>query len=291
MQIGDWESSKDLNELYREIRSLGLEQQLAELDNFGFTVVPPEKIAPPEFVDHLRDAVLRVSEQRTGVPADLETGASHAADDRPMHDFHWMLFEDPIFEEALLNPVGLALSTYLVGASCALSISTGLIKGPGPHPFAIHCDNNGHIPAPFPPYAQMCNITWLLSDYCEDNGALCFVPGSHKWGRYPTPPEATDFGRAVPVEAPPGSLVAWGGNMWHGAFARKAPGLRIALVFAFARPYMRPAQPYEQHVTKEMLDRNPPRFAKLMGQDNWMGFEAEGPDRRKVALMPRSLYD
>jgi hypothetical protein len=32
MEIGDWRSTRDLNALYREIRQLGLETNLAELD-------------------------------------------------------------------------------------------------------------------------------------------------------------------------------------------------------------------------------------------------------------------
>ena len=36
MEIGDWPATRDLNDLYREIRSLGLEAQVAELEAFGF---------------------------------------------------------------------------------------------------------------------------------------------------------------------------------------------------------------------------------------------------------------
>ena len=35
MQIGDWAATPDLNDIYREIRDLGLETNLAELEAFG----------------------------------------------------------------------------------------------------------------------------------------------------------------------------------------------------------------------------------------------------------------
>ena len=67
------------------------------------------------------------------------------------------------------------------------------------------------------------------------------------------------------------------GNTWHGAAARRAPGLRINLILAMMRAYMRPQEPYREHVTKEMLDRYPPRFASLLGQSNYYGWKEDGP--------------
>ncbi len=49
------------------IRELGLEPYVAELEQYGYTVIPPERVATPEFVERLRDAVLRVAHERTGV--------------------------------------------------------------------------------------------------------------------------------------------------------------------------------------------------------------------------------
>jgi hypothetical protein len=62
MEIGDWRATRDLNDLYREIRDLGLEARLAELEAFGFTVV--ENALPPELTVRLRDAVLAEAEKR-----------------------------------------------------------------------------------------------------------------------------------------------------------------------------------------------------------------------------------
>ncbi len=39
MEIGDWRGTRDLNDIYREIRELGLESNVAEVDAFGFTIV------------------------------------------------------------------------------------------------------------------------------------------------------------------------------------------------------------------------------------------------------------
>ena len=72
------------------------------------------------------------------------------------------------------------------------------------------------------------NTNWLLTDYTKDNGALCIVPGSHKLCRHPKQGEGVED--AVPVEAPAGSVCVIHGNLWHGAFPRINPGLRITIV-------------------------------------------------------------
>ena len=46
MQIEDWPSAKDIPALYRELKELDLLEHLAELEAFGYTVLPPEKWAP-----------------------------------------------------------------------------------------------------------------------------------------------------------------------------------------------------------------------------------------------------
>ncbi len=44
------------------------------------------------------------------------------------------------------------------------------------------------------------------------------------------------------------------------------------------RQYMLPQEPYRDTVTPEILARNPPRFAKLMGRHVAYGWKEEGPD-------------
>jgi ectoine hydroxylase-related dioxygenase (phytanoyl-CoA dioxygenase family) len=94
------------------------------------------------------------------------------------------------------------------------------------------------------------------------------------------------------VECKAGSMIFWGGNTWHGAFARKNPGLRINLIIAMFRPHMRPQEPYRENVTQEILDANPPRFATLMGKHLNYGWQEEGPQNEPEASnVGRHAYD
>jgi hypothetical protein len=277
-------------EAWDEIRKLELEGNIAELEATGLTVVEPERAAPPGFADRLRDALVRVGEERSGARLDLD--AAHEPGRGAFGDvfglqLYYLLFEDKVFQEAIVNPVALALSTYLLGESCIISNCLAGVKGPGGGDLGLHCDNV-MIPAPFPPYAQVCNVTWALTDYDDDAGPLVYVPGSHRLCRHPLPGEGLDA--MVPVRARAGSIIFWHGNLWHGALARRAPGLRVNLIVAMMRSYLRPQEPYREHVTQEVLDDNPPRFATLLGQHVYYGWRDDGPRLTELSYSPGSAH-
>ena len=292
MEIGDWKATPELNSLYRELRELELETNVAELEAYGFTVVPPEKVAPSGFAEKLRESVLGVAERRSGVRPDVDAGSTHSDRPRPTGEhLFYLLWEDPIFEEAVQNPAALGLISYLLGQNAVISSVTSIIKGPGKTPLPLHSDN-ARIPPPFPTYSQVANATWVLSEYTKENGALCFVPGSHRQCRQPTLAEMMPVNNpsAIPVEAPVGSLVVWHGNTWHGAFPRTEPGLRINLIMYFCRVYMRPQEAYRENVPEGALDRNPDRFRRLLGLHDTYGWKEEGPDYARLNIATQTIY-
>ena len=273
LQVADWESTADLNEIYRDAVKHGLVENIAELEAFGFTVVPPEKVAAPEFIDRLRQGLLDVHERKTGVRIANPDDAEHGMGDHVVAS-HWKLvYEDRVFEEALLNPAVYTLARYLCGNSVMLSDFLGMLKNKDDRPtHTLHTDQHGP-PPPLPPYAQVCNVTWALSEYTAENGPVAIVPGSHRFGRIPRPYEKNFLAddapvKAIPVEAPAGSLIVWHGNTWHGSFPRKAPGLRLNVIMVFCRQYMKPINDFQHGISQEILDRNPPEFAQLVGANN-----------------------
>lgn len=266
MEIKDWASCPNQAKLYRELAELDLLENIAELDVFGFTVVPPEKVAPPAFHARVKDALVRAMEGRFGA---LDPDGMTWKDRNQI--FRMILWEDRVFEELVLNPAGLGLVQYLVGTNCILSLFDGWVKGPGEGRTAIHRDNwdfTRHASAPEP---NSANFNYLVTDYSAGDGAITFVPGSHKWRRPPTPAEVEDWAdKAEAVEAPAGSMVIWGDLTWHGSMLRSTPGERLMVLGTFHRPFMQTQGPYRQVVTREALERNPLRFAGLM--DVYGGF-------------------
>ena len=142
--------SPEALELWDEIERLDLVRNVAELEVLGWTVIPPEQAAPPGFCDRLRDKILEVAARRDGRPADTEAGASHTHTNRPIGGLYtYLLFEDPIFQEAMCNPIGMALTTYLLGKNAIASNCIGGLKGPGDVDLGLHSDNALMV-APFP---------------------------------------------------------------------------------------------------------------------------------------------
>lgn len=310
-----------LQKVWGEIREHGLESYIAEMDAYGYTVIPPELASPNGLADRLLEAVLDVAERRNEVRPDLDTGSTHKGlkgrfvalsggkGDSPIGDLmQSLLFEGLVFEEALMNPVLLTMASYLCGYSVVLSSMGCFMKGPNVSSFSLHTDTP--LPSPLPAHALVCNLTYALTEFNLENGGTAFVPGSHKWCRAPEGAEAKvgDGGnpKAVAVECAPGSLICWHGNTWHGAFNRTAPGLRVSVPVYMARPYIRTQEGLVGEIPQEMLDRNPARFAILTQQAVAYGYKSQDDsiargaramkftkaymDEEALPLGPQSLY-
>jgi ectoine hydroxylase-related dioxygenase (phytanoyl-CoA dioxygenase family) len=278
MEIGDWRSTRDLNDLYRQIRELGLETNLAELDAFGFTIV--EDALTPGLTLKLREAVVREAEIAFAAKLDIEREEAH----RNWKLVPYLLYKDQLFEQAVLNPKPLALISYLLGQSCLLSSLTSHVKGPGGPGLLIHSDTANGVPGPFSPYSHVANCNYALTDYTEAKGALAMIPGSHRYAHQPARDQVGLDGEArnpeaVAIEVPAGAAVIWHGNTWHGSFPRKVPGLRVNLSMYFCRQYMQPQENYKDHVPAELIARHgaDSRLLKLLGANTVHGWRDEGP--------------
>lgn len=272
--------------VFNEIRRLGLEKHVRDLDENGYTVLHPDELDEPVLTQRLRDKILEVAERRHGVKADLEKGLTAHDSKTPFGEGIYLkgvLFEDPIFELPMQHPKQLALITYLLGESCKLSHTSATIKEQGAEFLELHVDSSGH-PEPLSAYAEQANATWLLTDYSRENGGTCFTPGSHNLRRPPKPDESIDFSQVVPVEAKAGSLAIWGGNTWHAGLPRVVPGLRVSLMSMYVRWYSYIVDSdMKSRVTPEMLDRNPPRFRKLLGFDQPSAVKSDDPNIKTMA--------
>lgn len=292
MEIGDWSATSQMSALYRRIRELDLEANIAELDAFGFTILEPGRAAPLDWIERLRDRVLAIAHRRTGVQHDVETGTHGTVKQEPRSKnqtiLYYLLLEDPIFQEALLNPYSLALQSYMLGFDCRLSNMFGIVKwaeGPGyGRSLGLHADSFVHAPLMGGRETHTGNSTFLLTDYTKDNGALAVVPGTHRFGRLPAAHLLEGAEHAIPIEAPAGSLVVWNGNLWHGAYPRVNPGLRLTLASYFTRSYLQVLEDYRPNVTPEILASNPKRLAVLLGLADAQGFSStDGPSYSQAA--------
>ena len=276
---------ESLDRRLQEIRDLGLEGNVVELDTYGYTVVPPERVAPLDFVERVRDRVLELVEERTGIAHSLEKNGSpgkYKGQPQLPSQFllYYLLFADRIFEDWLDNPTLQALVSYVMRDRAQLSSMTSFVKwkgegyGPG---LGLHSDSpaspEGLLPTT---HDSVCNGALVLTPYTGRDGAIAIVPGSHLLGRVPQPGQGVDD--AVPVEAPVGSLIFWHGNTWHGGFPKQTDGLRLNLTSYFCNRHLKTQESYQTSVSSEMLARHGARFARLVGADDAYGWDERGPD-------------
>ena len=111
--------------------------------------------------------------------------------------------QHPAFEQVLPHPVKKALMSHLLGPVHRPSHSSAWITWKTPNEWAkvmstgMHADQS-RVPEPWNWRApHMANMNWLLTDYIRDDGALFYVPKSHKEEKFPPEDEANE--RAVPV--------------------------------------------------------------------------------------------
>ena len=267
------------NRLRDEINATDLQNHVLDLETDGYTVLPPGKAAPLEFFDEIRDVMDHLSSRaKTDNLPDSGLGKTL---------FH-MLPENRVFENAVMAAAPLTLVTYLLGYRAKLSQCTGLIKESGAPALAIHADHSAKFPAPWSMVSNYCVVTWVLTDYTRENGAVCVWPGSHLKGQ-PVPTDlaaAHDREEIRVLEVPKGSVIVWHGSLWHGAVPRTASGRRMTLVLPHVRDGIQAQELFWASTTEEMIERNGPRFATLMGLTSAAPWIQDGPNLERLAMAP-----
>jgi hypothetical protein len=241
------------DELAPAIEQLGLERNLDELRENGYTIIEVDR----ELTDRIRAATLRAVEDSSGPNASFDLA------------FAAPLGEDPVFEEACTHPAVMALAEYICGRGCTLSSVLATVRTAGSS-LGLHCDQS-HVPAPFPEHLINLTACWVTDEFTKANGAFMIIPGTNQHRRNPNPEESQALVGAIPVECPPGSVVIWDGAVWHGNYPRTEPGQRVVLHVTYTRLAYRPVHDFS-YVTDDFRAGASPQMRALLGEN--LGFGA-----------------
>jgi hypothetical protein len=252
------------DELAPTIAELGLERNLDELREDGYTIISVDRA----LTDRLRAAILRAVEDAPGPNASFDRACAAP------------LGADPVFEEACVHPAVLALAEYICGRGCTLSSVLATVRIAG-SALGLHCDQ-GHVPAPFPEHMMNLTACWVTDEFTKANGAFMIIPGTQRQRRNPTPEESQALDGAIPVECAPGSVVLWDGAVWHGNYPRTEPGERVVLHVTYTRLAYRPVHDFS-YVSDDYRTAASKELRALLGEN--LGFETNSrfehidPDR------------
>ena len=287
--------TKSLEEQLEDtIAELGLKPYIEELDEQGYTIVPQDvtgvtKAQVNELVQHLLDE----SERKVGCKFTVEGGAECELDygdyqgtlellgGGGVKPAQFQLFQlcniDRCFRDLAVNPAGTAIVHHLFGIggfagfgvqawAARFSSFNSFIKWKGDgygDSLGMHCDQS-FVQLPWGDTAHNANCTWALTEYTREGGAFAAVPGSHKRGSKPTPDAHKE---AVPVECPAGSLIAFHGALWHGAYPKSTDGLRVTISNYFRHAAILPQDDIPNHFPQELADdcADPQTFRELAG--------------------------
>jgi hypothetical protein len=253
-----WPPYQPHPELAARVRALGLEQNVADLRDLGFTVIHG---LSPDITDRLRRAI--------------KASTNPAAD---------ALGQDPVWVEAITDTKLLTLAEVSVGKGCLISQVVGGVKPKGGYSFGLHVDQNW-TPAPFPEHTQMVTFCWVTDDAYESEagGPTMVVPGSHKLRRHPTAAEAARAAGAQPILAPRASVAVWRGETWHGSYPRQVEGERVTAHISYARLSCRQIEDYAAFANEDWLRDKPAAMRTLFGLDDFLG---KPPGLRMQLLRP-----
>ena len=291
-----------------EIKRFGLERHVLELESDGLTIVPPEVTGvTPEHLRRCTEALLaRFTEMTGGCPITLEDGplgeltwpegGKSPLQGKDAPPTSQMLIQqtlklDRSLRDLAVNPVVDALIDHLMGRGAVrgggnatldakvkarrLSSSNSFVKWQGDFGYGptlgLHCDQ-GASPLPWGPVALTANATWCLTDYTKDDGALAYVPGSHRSGGHPVQPQAARD--AVAAEAPRGSCIIFPGSTWHGAFPKRTRGLRLNAVTYYRHAAVLPQENVPVTMRGEDWEdcEHPAVMRELLGLDDFFPY-------------------
>ena len=247
-------------ELQARVEKLDLVETVEHVKEHGYGYI--HNAATTEFVERLRETIIRIGETPEGRLGDGRAGGANM-----------LLAKDPIFEDVVLNAKMLTIAEVLCGKGAMISQVAGSVKPTSdpdqPRAGGLHADQNW-TPAPFPVHNQLVTFCWACDEYTAEAGSTKVIPKSHLLRRHPTDQEVAEEPGVVSTECPAGSIVFWDGSTWHsGAGLRTIEGERVVLHITYSRLALRPVESYD-FLDEDWLKDKPYEMRVLLGREDFL---------------------
>ncbi len=216
-----------------------LELRAEELRTRGYTVI--HGVLDPELIAAANQALDEIFAREASI-ADERTWKNE------VYRVAYMLPQKhEVFRQFPLNPRVLTLMRMLLGDDCVCSSLNGLTMASGGITQKLHKDTRT-----LPGNVCYINALQTLDDFTIANGCTRLVPGSQDTdGRGHNYDHLEE--KAIYVEAPAGSLIAYNGATVHAGSKNTTERTRRALHVLYNRPWVKPTWDFSRSLSPEVI--------------------------------------
>jgi ectoine hydroxylase-related dioxygenase (phytanoyl-CoA dioxygenase family) len=240
-----------------ETAGVDLEELKTELDEYGFVLI--NNLIPEDQALRMAERIMELMSKRPD--ADKAAQGLSAV-------FNFLEPDEyEMFLPMVTHPVYLELARHVLGPGFQMAeVGVRWLK-PGAPGQNLHADvpvgwfvRNG---LPVPEQCMMLNCMWMLTEFTKENGGTVLIPFSQFSRRVPRP--GVQYRHLVYAEGPPGSIVIFKGNIWHGGGANTTPDKhRVGVSSGFYATWLDPSAVTNWHLMKRSVrDRMPPMVQEM----------------------------
>lgn len=229
-----------------------VQQALTDIRESGYTII--ENAVPAAAVHEIKEALAPWLQGERMGRNDFEGFRTERV--------YALLDKVPQIATLVEHETVLGVADALLPANYLLSSALAINLHPEETPQRFHMDDGDgalNIRRPHPPIGM--SAIWALDDFTADNGATEIVPGSHTWDHDRQPLES----EAITVTMPAGSVLVFGGNVFHRGGANRSDAARLAITPQYCPPYMRQLENMTLAVPPETAAQYSERVQALLG--------------------------
>ena len=240
------------------------------MEGKGYFTLP--QLFSPNEIKEARDLIMNLSNQDR--PKVTHFHGSHE-DEVSLQRRVWNLInKGEIFQKMVQNPKIVEIASAFLGDEFILgSIAANrlLPGGPGqePHIDYPYWDYYNKKSFPFalnPSFPLNMQVTILLDDFTENNGATAVLADSQKWGKYPTKDDENNFFKTCSrMTGKAGDAVVFFGMIWHCAMKNQSNQDRTGILIQYLPKFVKPMEDQKNIVDKEIIEKASPLLKQLLG--------------------------
>lgn len=237
-----------LEQADREVDPADLERDWQALQDQGYVIL--ERLIPEDACDAIKAALL---------PLLSHTGRNEF-EGKATQRLYSVLTKTRVCDRLVDHPRILALLDKMFRPNYLLSQLQVINILPGESAQYLHPDDSFYpVPRPRPPLGAA--TVWAIDDFTAENGATNILPGSHLWDD--RQPDGTE--ERIQAIMPKGSVVFYGGTLWHGGGENRSGAPRLAVTAQYCEPWCRTQENYSLSVPKETVRSLSPELQTMLG--------------------------